>query len=142
MDRRRNLPAVLSRKGWEEFTPLEKNEITPQDKALDLPRPLDGNQASFLQIDDPDVLLETWKPAEGGHGTILRLLEFGGKNSRRVTIATPLLSLERVTQTDAVERNLKSLPLLDSNTFEIEIHPHEVLTIRLEGKSKTRPTAE
>src|SRR5262249_37790481 len=59
--------AVLSRKGWEAFTPLEENEITSQDKALDLPRPLDGNQASFLQIGDPDVLLETWKPAEDGN---------------------------------------------------------------------------
>src|SRR5215470_16887496 len=124
--------AVLSREGWEAFTPLEENEITSQDKALDLPRPLDGNHASFLQIDDPDVLLETWKPAEDGNGTILRLLEFGGKNPRKLTVAVPLLSLGKATQTDAVERNQKTLSLRDSGSFEIEIHPHEILTIRLE----------
>ena len=134
--------AALSRKGWEEFTPLEEDEITSQDKALDLPRPLDGNQSSFLQVNDPDVLLETWKPAEDGNGTILRLLELGGRNSRKVTITTPMLSLERVTETDAVERNQKTLSLKDSSSFVIEIHPHEILTIRIEGKARLHPPAD
>jgi alpha-mannosidase len=68
--------------------------------------------------------------------------KFGGKNSRKMTISTALISLEKVTETDAVERNLKMLPLRDSNVFEIEMHPHEIVTIRLEGKSKNRPPAE
>jgi len=134
-------PTTLSRKGWEEFTPLEENEITSQDKAVEASRPLDGKAASFLTIDDSSVLLETWKPAEDGNGTILRLLDLGG-SPRNITVATPLLALERAFQTDAVERNQKPLALQNSSGLTIEIHPHEILTIRLEGKSKTLPAAE
>src|SRR6185437_7553901 len=71
-------PAALSRMGWEEATPLEVDEVTPQDKALRQPRPLNHAEDSFLQVDDPDLLLETWKPAEDGNGTILRFLDLGG----------------------------------------------------------------
>jgi hypothetical protein len=63
--------------GWEEATPLEFDEITRQEKTLN-PRPLDGVQGSFVQIDDPDVLLDTLKPAEDQEGTILRFLDLGG----------------------------------------------------------------
>ncbi len=132
---------ALGRKGWEEFTPLEENEITSQDKAVEVSRPLDGKAASFTTIDDASVLLETWKPAEDGNGTILRLLDLGG-SPRNVTISTPLLTLERAFQTDAVERNLKTLRLKAPGMFEVEIHPHEILTIRLEGKPALRPPTE
>jgi alpha-mannosidase len=53
-----------------------------------------------------------------------------------------LLTLERAFQTDAVERNQKPLPLQNADGLTVEIHPHEILTIRLEGKSKTLPAAE
>jgi hypothetical protein len=129
--------AKLSRMGWEEFTPLEENEITSQDKALDLPRPLDGNQASFLTISDPDVFLETWKPAEDGNGTILRLLEFGGHPARKIVLSCPLVKIAKVTETDAVERNRKTLSPKDPSSFEMEIHPHEILTIRIEGSPQS-----
>ena len=68
-------PAQLSRMGWEEMTPLESDLITSQDKAQNGPQVLNGGQASFLQMDDRDVLLEAWKPAEDGNGTILRFLD-------------------------------------------------------------------
>ena len=124
--------AALSRMGWEEATPLEVDEIRSQDKALDLPRPLDGKQASFLSIDDPNLLLDTWKPAEDGDGTILRLLDLGGA-SRTVAITTPLIALKSVVETDAVERNQKPLAMQGSHGFQVEIHPHEIVTIRLSG---------
>jgi alpha-mannosidase len=126
-------PAALSRMGWEEVTPLEEDEIRSQDKALDLPRPLDGKQASFMTVDDPDLLLETWKPAEDGDGTVVRFLDLGGK-PRTVTVSTPLLALDKATEADAVERNQKSLPLQRSHGFQIDVHPHEIVTVRLTGK--------
>jgi hypothetical protein len=49
----------LSRLGWEEVTPLESDEITFMDKALNRPHPLDSLQASFAQIQDPNLLLDT-----------------------------------------------------------------------------------
>ena len=124
--------AGLSRKGWEEVTPLEEDEISTQDKALNLSRPLDGKQASFVTIDDPDLLLDTWKPAEDGNGTILRLIDLGGI-SRRARLTTSLLAIDKVFETDAVERNKQPLSVESSNGFWIEVHPHEIVTIRLLG---------
>ncbi len=125
--------ARLSRLGWEEMTPLEKDEVTSQDKALNLPRPLDGKQGSFLKVNDADLLLETWKPAEDGNGTILRFLDLGGA-TRTVTAQTPLLQLQQAWQTDAVERNRNPLSLMEENGFQFTIHPREIVTVRIVGK--------
>ena len=122
--------AALSRMGWEESTPLEQNQVRSQDKALDLPRPLNGNEASFLTIDDPNLLLNTWKPAEDDQGTILRFIDLGGE-PRTVTIHTPLLSISRIVVTDAVERNQNPIVPEDVHTFKIAVRPHQILTIRL-----------
>jgi hypothetical protein len=126
-------PPFLSRMAWEEMTPLEQDQIRSQDKALDLPRPLDGNQGSFLSIDDPDLLLDTWKTAEDGNGTILRFIDLGGQ-SRTVTIDVPLISIAKVTATDAVERDQKSLAAEDAHSFKISVQPHQIVTVRLIAK--------
>ncbi len=122
--------AQLSRLGWEEMTPLEKDEITTQDKALNTPGPLDGKQTSFLRANDPDLVLTTWKPAEDGHGTILRFLDLGGA-SRTVTVDTPLWQLQQAWQTDAVERDQSQLSLSGAHQFQFTVHPHEIVTVRL-----------
>jgi alpha-mannosidase len=116
--------------GWEESTPPEQDQIRSQDKALDLPRPLNGNEASFLTIDDPDLLLDTWKPAEDGKGTILRFIDLGGE-PRTVTIHTPLLSISKIVATDAVERDQKPIVLEDTHTFKVAVRPHQIVTVRL-----------
>ncbi len=133
----------LSRMGWEEITPLETDFVTGQDKAIthsaqpsEMPadagssRSLDGKQGSFLEVDDANVLLETWKPAEDGDGTILRFLDLGGAE-RTVTVRTPTLHLDRVSQTDAVERGGTPVPMVGNDQFHFTIHPHEIVTIRI-----------
>lgn len=125
--------SALSRLGWEEMTPLEKDEVTSQDKAQNPPRPLDGKQGSFLNVNDANILLETWKPAEDGKGTILRFLDLGGA-ARTVTVQTPLLQLQHVWRTSAVEADQKTLSLIGSKGFQFDIHPHEIVTIRAVGK--------
>jgi hypothetical protein len=124
---------ALSRLGWEEITPLEHDQIRSQDKALNLPEPLPARESSFLSVNDPDVLVDTWKPAENGHGTILRLLDLGG-GSRTITVGTPLLSLSQVVRTDAVERDGAPIAPETPHTFRIEIHPHQIVTLRLLGQ--------
>jgi alpha-mannosidase len=121
---------ALSRVAWEESTPMEQDQIRSQDKALDLPRPLNGNQDSFLSIDDPDLLLDTWKPAEDGNGTILRFIDLGGE-ARNVSIHVPLFSIEKISSTDAVERDLKPIAPDSPHSFKIAVKPHQILTIRL-----------
>jgi alpha-mannosidase len=132
--------ATLSRMGWEEVTPFEVDNIQSQDQAIELPRPLNGKQGSFLTIDDPNVILGTWKPAEDGDGTILRLIDLGGL-SRTVSISSPLLALQKAFETDAVERNQKPLEV-HTDGVQVEIHPHEIVTIRLSGSSLLHPPIE
>jgi hypothetical protein len=125
-----SLPSQLSRKGWEDSTPLEYDEVTNQDKASNSPRSWDGAQASFLDVQDPDLLVESWKIAEDGNGTILRLLDLGG-SERTVSVQSPLLQFTKVEQTDAVERDQQSLPLIDAHGFKVKVHPHEIVTVRM-----------
>lgn len=124
----------LSRMGWEEATPLESDVVTSQDKAV-APHPSEASrQAGYLDVSDPAVLVEDWKPAEDGKGTILRLLDLGG-TARQVTIQTPLLTISRAVQTDAVERDKKDLSLIGRHGLIVVVHPHEIVTIRLIGNS-------
>jgi alpha-mannosidase len=123
-------PVQLSRIGWEEMTPFETDEVTSQDKAMDQPRPLDQKQASFLDVQDPNLFLETWKTAEDGNGTILRFLDFGG-TTRTVQVQAPLFQIEQAWQTDAVERNREQLHRAGNGGFAFTIHPHEIVTVRL-----------
>ena len=133
-------PATLSRLGWEEMTPLELDEITSQDKAVNLPRPLDGAQGSFLEVDQPEVLLDTWKVAEDGHGTILRFLEIGGQ-SRQVRITTPLLDLQSAWLCNAMEHNEQSLTITAPHSVTFEAKPHQIVTVRIEGTGTLAPPA-
>lgn len=127
-------PAVLSHAGWEEVTPLEVDEITESDKAVDRPEPLDAAQGSFLQTGDPNLLLEAWKPAEDGNGTILRFLDLGGQK-RNVTVHIPLLTIQAAWRTDAVERDQAPLAPVDAHGLDFEVQPHEIVTVRVVGRS-------
>ncbi|MFP5207923.1 MAG: glycoside hydrolase family 38 C-terminal domain-containing protein [Acidobacteriota bacterium] len=127
--------AALSRMGWDEATPLELDLVTRQDKALPPPPPAHAGviEASYLNLNDPDLLVEDWKPAEDGNGTILRLLDLGGAK-RKVNVQTPLLDLQEAIETDAVERDQKELQRIGPHAFEVTIHPHQIVTVRLVGK--------
>ncbi|HZY64188.1 MAG TPA: glycoside hydrolase family 38 C-terminal domain-containing protein, partial [Edaphobacter sp.] len=127
--------AALSRMGWEEMTPLEHDQITSQDKAQDVPGPLSGKQDSFLQVSDSNVLLDTWKAAEDGNGIVLRFLDLGD-TTRTVTVRSPLLHVQQVWQTDAVERNQKPLPHAGINGFQFTMHPHEIVTVKIFSQTK------
>jgi alpha-mannosidase len=141
----------LSRMGWEAITPLEVDTVTSQDKAappppkstsLDrpassadagavrMPRLLDAGSQSFLDVADPNLLLETWKAAEDGNGTILRFLDLGGAE-RKVKVQLPLIALKQATQTDAVERSLHPLAMEGLHSFTFTIHHDEVVTVRV-----------
>ena len=125
----------LSRMGGDEATPLEFDYGSREDKARDQPSLLGGGQGSFAQIDDPNLLLETWKPAEDQKGTILRFLDLGGQ-TRSVSVRLPAFLLTNAWQTDAVERNQDQLPIKDGHEFSLTIHPHEIVTVRI-GTDRT-----
>jgi alpha-mannosidase len=128
-------PDALTRLGWEEATPLEIDEVTTQDKAVDVPRRLPA-ALSFVEVDRPDVLLQTWKLAEDGNGTILRFLGFGSQGGV-VNVTIPLMQLKSAWLCTALEANRNAVPLKDSHRLAFEIHPHEIVTVRLQATSGT-----
>ena len=142
--------ADLSRAGWEEMTPLEADMVTSQDKAVSQTseddmegqppvtgalanagagQNLNGKQQSFLNVDDPNLLLETWKPAQDGNGTILRFLDLGGAE-RTVTVRLSNRHLDHVWQTDALERGQTPVTTVGTDQFQFTVHPHEIVTLR------------
>jgi hypothetical protein len=124
-------PAGLSRLGWEEMTPPEVDQITSQDKALDSPRPLPAAQGSFIQVNQPNVVLVTWKMAEDGDGSILRLLEVGGQAST-VDVQTPRMDVQSAWSSDALERKQTALET-SAHGFRFSVKPFQIVTVRLEG---------
>lgn len=137
-------PGELSHVGWEEVTPLEADLVTSQDKAVMQSAGtqkstatqtsaalanLDARQDSFLDTGDSNVLLEAWKPAEDGNGTILRFLDLSGAE-HTVNVRIPFMHLAHVWQTDAVERGQGVIERTGDNSFYFTIHPHEIVTIR------------
>ena len=129
-------PAYLSRLGREEMSPLEVDQITSQDKAINSPRPLDSAQGSFLHVDQPDVVLVTWKIAEDGQGTVLRFLEVGGEENS-VEVQTPYLDVKSAWRSDALERKQESLPT-SPHGLRFSVKPFEIVTVRLEATANIK----
>jgi hypothetical protein len=129
-------PAGLSRLGWEEMTPAEVDQITSQDKALDTPRPLDAARGSFAQVDQPNVVLVTWKMAEDGDGTVLRFLEVGGQ-ANAVEVQTPHLDVRSAWSSDAMERKQSALET-SAHGFRFTVKPFQIVTVRLKADGNVR----
>jgi hypothetical protein len=122
-----------SRLGWEAVTPLELDEIRPNDKASFVHRPLPSAADSFLGIDQKNVILLTWKLAEDGEGSILRLLETEGRPVT-VNLSFPTLNLVLAWRCNAVEDNSQPLDLIHGN-LRVSLKPFEILTIRVKTAS-------
>jgi len=125
-------PADLSRFGWEEMTPAEVDEIVSEEKVINSVRPLDSAQSSFLQVDQPDMVLVTWKIAEDGDGTILRFLEVGGKE-HAVEVQLPRLEVNSAWRCDALERKQEALTT-SAHGFRFSVKPFQIVTVRLQGE--------
>jgi len=122
----------LTRMGWEALTPLEADEINYEDKFVNHPGPLDPVQGSFLSVDNPSVVLVTWKQAEDHNGYILRFLETAGQ-STTINVSSPLLDIQSAWLCNAMEENQQSLTV-SGKAIKFGAHPHEIVTVRIQGK--------
>lgn len=120
---------ALSRTGWEAMTPFEVDEVTGSDKAVTRHSSA-GPEGSFLQADDPALVLETWKPAEDGRGTILRFVDLGGR-ARKVHVRLPEGSIEHAWLDDALERDQSFVECTDAHTVTFPVMPHSIVTLRV-----------
>jgi alpha-mannosidase len=118
------------------MTPAETDQITSQDKAMDTPRPLEGAQGSFVQVDQPNVVLVTWKMAEDGDGTVMRFLEVGGQAST-VDVQTPRLDVKSAWTSDAMERKQAAITT-SAHGFSFSVKPYQIVTVRLAGTGNVK----
>jgi len=126
-------PESLSRFARAEMAPLELDEIISNDKAIPRPAPLPADQGSFMDIDQPNIVLVTWKLAEDGEGMILRFLEVAGK-AGRVNVRIPLLKAESAWDCNAMEEKGDSLPFAEHG-FSFSVKPFQIITVRVTGAS-------
>jgi alpha-mannosidase len=124
--------AALTKLGLEQMRPAELDYVVSQDKPGNPARPLPPEGANFLDMTGDDVALVTWKEAEDGNGTILRLQEIAGKPAE-TDIKLPRADITSAERCSGVEQNLRALPL-QNNTVHVSFQPFEVLTVRLVGK--------
>jgi alpha-mannosidase len=120
---------ALTRLAMEEMRPAELNHVVSQDKAGDPPRPLPALGQGFLNINADTVALITWKQAEDGKGTILRLQEIAGKPAE-TTVRFPHMNIDSAQLCSGVEDNLQSLRV-EGNAVRLTFHAFEVLTVRI-----------
>jgi alpha-mannosidase len=122
-------PPALSRLGWESMEAPVLDSVINQDKAGNPDEPLPAEGASFLEINSPNIVLVTWKLAEDGKGTILRLQETAGQ-SADVTVTLPHSKVQSAAICNSVEDHLHDLTVTN-NQIHLMFRPHEVLTVQL-----------
>ncbi len=123
-------PAKLTRIGWEQMTPLESDSVAAS------PSPTTTLPESFLTLDNENIAITTWKRAESGDGSILRLVNLSEKD-QALTLRTPQLQLRSVERcslledcTDPVSAHEGSVHLL--------IHPFAIVTLRLHTEASSK----
>lgn len=84
--------------------------------------------ASFAEVDDPALVLDTIKRAEDSDSLVLRLYEaHGGRGTARISVALPF---SRACRTDLLEGEGDELRVRDG-AIEIAYRPWELITIAL-----------
>jgi alpha-mannosidase len=119
----------LERLGAASMTPVELRHLISNDKFDDPEQPLTPAPASFLTVSDPDAEVLDWKEAANGQGTILRVLEIGGRNAHP-EIKLPLFPLEKVMLDNAAEEDQTAIASTE-HSFSVDLKPHQVMTLRL-----------
>jgi hypothetical protein len=122
-------PGDLARIGRAAMTPLELGQLVRNDKFGNPGRPLTTTPTSFLSLDAANVTVENWKVAEDGNGTVVRLLETGGK-ATAAHLTLPLFPIERGWLANAAEQNQAELRV-NGHTIEVNLQPHQTLTVRI-----------
>jgi len=83
---------------------------------------------SFIAVSQPNVIVETVKKAEDGHGMILRLYESQRKTCR-VGIILPM-KISAAWITDLLEENQIPLQLQDGG-ISLDLKPYQIVTLRV-----------
>lgn len=96
----------------------EKNDTIKSDSA----------NSSLFSVDQPNVIIETIKQAEDGHGIIIRLYE--SQRKRGTINITTISEISSVWETNLLEETVSQCKF-HHNTIEFEIKPYEIKTLRI-----------
>ncbi len=118
-------PAWLTRTGWQAMTSLEADQLGAAAAPVALPADL----ASLLEIDNPNVVLVTWKMAEDGQGTILRLEEVAGKPAS-TSVNSQYFRITQAWRCSGLEDNQSEIATAGGGV-EVSLRPFEIVTIRM-----------
>jgi hypothetical protein len=114
---------------WGDWRPGSR----PGDIFAPRPGPLKTARQSFLDIDEPNVMLSAWKQSEHGDANtyLLRFQEVAGRESTLVTARSPFV-VEEAQPCDMVERPLASGDKIEAAPLRFRIGPHatESLLVR------------
>ncbi|MDT8070267.1 MAG: polysaccharide lyase family protein [Terriglobia bacterium] len=121
-------PVEAERFGTEAMTPLETTELPASIGPSQLPL----TEAGLVEIDNPKVAISTWKMAEDGKGTVLRLQETSGTVCPHVWIRSDYFKFAHVWRATALEDKLEEIPIRDGGDIELSLQPFETLTLRVE----------
>lgn len=118
------------------MTSLESNMVAASMGPIRLP----VTQASLLKIeasaatvpgtDKSSIVVTTWKRAEDGNGSILRLEEIAGA-SGTVHIDSPYLSIDAASLATALEDPIHSLSVQNGG-IAVPYTPFQIITLRLQ----------
>ncbi len=120
---------ALSKLSADEMRPVELDHVVSQDKAGNPARPLPKEGEGFLETSAPNIVLSTWKMAEDGTGTIMRLAEIDGK-ATNAQIHFPHATIKAANLCSGTEENQTPIPV-EGNTVSLSFKPFEVLTVRI-----------
>jgi alpha-mannosidase len=128
-------PQGLTRFGLGALTPLERDDISASEDSSTLP----NKEGSLIEIANSGVNLLTWKRAEDGDGTILRLQDTTGVASN-IGIHSRFLTFKQAWVCSLLEDNQAEVKIDgEDEDLRIPIKPFQVLTIRLSTTPRTKP---
>jgi len=120
---------ALTRLGMDAMQPVELNYVVSQDKVGDPPRPLPAQGEGFLRTSGEDIALVTWKRAENGNGSILRLAEIAG-HPTETTVKFLHSTIASARLCSGVEDDKDNVPV-DGDSIHLAFKPFQVLTVRV-----------
>lgn len=118
-------PAQLTRFAMDALHPVESTAIAASFDPTRLP----NTEAGLLRIDSPDLVISTWKLADDGNGSILRLVETAGKPGS-ARISSSLLRIAEAWRCSLLEDKGDALQPA-GGALTVNYKPFEVITLRL-----------
>jgi len=119
-------PAEANRFGTEAMTPLETTQVPQGSAQSQLPL----GEAALLELDNPNVSLSTWKIADDGEDTVLRLQETAGRTAH-VQIQSKYFKFIRGWMASVLEDRLSEIPIVDGH-IDVTLRPFQTVTLRVE----------